>query len=256
MNKKKPTALSNVTERDKKLLFLLGAILILAVSYFFVFSPNQKKADEVKAENREFSAYVVELDEKIAHEEEKKSEILTFNNNRDAILEKFPSGMTHEKAIAILAELEDETDIFSSQVTLAVNNIFFNQTEAVQAGTVQIETEDVASTSSVAVEGVSTEEYPALMGYKTTLTIAFTCTDAELTAALDFINGYSDKMSVETITVGYDETSGNLTGTMNLCMFSVDSSKNEYKAPENKDVKLGVANIFGSKEVKSAKKKK
>ena len=28
------------------------------------------------------------------------------------------------------------------------------------------------------------------------------------------------------------------------------------KAPENKDVKLGVANIFGSKEVKKAKKKK
>ena len=63
-------------------------------------------------------------------------------------------------------------------------------------------------------------------------------------------------MSVETISVGYDETSGNLAGTMNLCMFAVDGSKNEYKAPENKDVKLGVANIFGSKEVKKAKKKK
>lgn len=256
MKKKKPTALSNVTERDKKLLFLLGAVLILAIAYFFVFSPNQKKADEVKAENKELAAYVAELDEKIAHEEEKKAEIITFDNNREALLKKFPSGMTHEKAIAILSELEDETDIFSTQVTLAVNNIFFNQEEASQAGTVQIETEDIASTSSVAVQGVSTETYAPLMGYKTTLTLAFTCTDQELTNALDFINGYDDKMSVETITVGYDETSGNLAGTMNLCMFSVDGSKNEYKDPENTDVKLGVANIFGSKEVKSAKKKK
>lgn len=255
MKQKKPTVLSNVTERDKKLLFLLGAILVLAISYFFIFSPNQDKADEVKEENKNLSAYVTELDEKIAHEAEKKAEIVTFNNNRNAIIDKFPNGMTHEKAISILADLEDETEIFSDQVTLAVNNIFFNQEEAMQNSEIQIETEDIASTSSVAVQGVSTEQYPMLKGYKTTLTLSFTCTDQQLTDALNFINEYKDKMSVETITVGYDETSGNLAGTMNLCMFSLDGSKNEYQEPEISDVKLGVANIFGSKEIKSAKKK-
>ena len=256
MRKSKTNVLSNVSERDKILLFILGAILVLAIAYFGVFSPNLKKADTIKEQNKELSSYVVELDNKIAHEDEKKQEIITFNNNREDILKKFPSVMTHEKAIAILADLEDQTDIFSSQVTLAVNNLFFNQEEVQQAGTANIQKEDISSRSSVAVQGVSQETYPSLMGYKTTLTLAFTCTDSELTKALDYINGYDDKMSVETITVGYDETSGNLAGTMNLCMYSLDGSDNKYEAPENKDVKLGVANIFGSKEVKSAKKKK
>ena len=109
MKKKKPDILSNVSERDKMLLFVLGAILVLAAAFFFIFSPTMKKADEVKEENKELSAYVVELNQKIAHEDEKKQEIITFNNNRQDIMKKFPSGMTYEKAIAILADLEDKT---------------------------------------------------------------------------------------------------------------------------------------------------
>lgn len=129
MNKKKPSTLSNVTERDKKVLYVLGTLLVLSLSYFFIFSPNQKKADVVKAENKEKKAYVVELDAKIANEATKTAEITTFKNDRQEILSKFPGGMTHEKAIKILADLEKETDIFSSDVSLAVNNIFFNQAE-------------------------------------------------------------------------------------------------------------------------------
>lgn len=253
MNKKKPSALSNVTEQDKKMLYLLGTIVILAVSYFFVLSPNHDKAKELKAENQGRKAYVQELDVKIQNEEAKKAEIVSFNEERAELLKKFPNGMTHEKAIKILADLEDETELFSSQVTLAVNNIFFNQEESVANAEVVIEGVDVASSSPYAVPGTPQEVYPSLVGYKTTLTLAFSCTDQQLTDALDFINSYEDKMSVETVTVGYDETSGNLTGTMNLCMYALDGSEKAYTAPDIKDVKLGVANIFGSKEVSKKK---
>ena len=256
MNKKKPSALSNVTERDKKLLFIMGTILVLALSYFFIFSPNQKEADEVKTLNKEKQAYVAELDAKIANQSTKEAEITTFKNDRDAILSKFPGGMTHEKAIKILADLEKDTDIFSSQVALAVNNIFFNQSEARTNGTVQVENENIASTSSVAVVGVAEETYPDIVGYKTTLTLSFTCTDEELTKALDFINGYEDKMSVETITVGYDESSGGLVGTMNLCMYAIEGVDNAYEEPTTEGVELGVVNIFGAKQTTSKKNKR
>lgn len=255
MNKKKPSALSNVTERDKKLMFILGTILVLALSYFFVFSPNQKKADEVKTLNKEKKAYVTELDGKIANEPTKRAEITTFRNDRETILAKFPGGMTHEKAIKILADLEKDTDIFSSQVALAVNNIFFNQAEARTNNVVQVKNENIASTSSVAVVGVAEETYPDIVGYKTVLTLSFNCQAEELTKALDFINGYEDKMSVEDITVGFDETTGGLIGTMNLCMFAVEGVDNEYEEPTTEGVDLGVVNIFGSKKSTVKKKK-
>lgn len=251
---KKNNAISNVTERDKKLLFLLGAVLVLAVSYFFVFSPNQDSADQLKADIKLAEDYVRELDAKLLKEAEKKEEIIQFNERRQEVLKKFPNGMTHEKAIEILAKLEDETDLFSSQVTLAVNNIFFNQEEARNDANVGIVVEDVRSTSPLADPNlVPEEEYSDLIAYKTTLTLSFTCTDEDLTNAMDFINMYEDKMSVESITVGYDETTGNLAGTMNLCLFSVTSSEKEYEAPQIDGVDIGISNIFGSKEVKSSK---
>lgn len=254
MNKKKASALSNVSERDKKLLFTLGTILVLALSYFFVFSPNQEKADEVKTLNKEKKAYVTELDGKIVNEPTKRAEITTFKNDRETILARFPGGMTHEKAIKILADLEKDTDIFSYQVALAVNAIFFNQAEARANNTVPVEKENIASTSSVAVVGKVEETYPDIVGYKTVLTLAFNCQSEELTKALDFINSYEDKMSVDNITVGFDESTGGLVGTMNLCMFAVDGVENEYEEPTTEGVDLGVVNIFGSK--KSTAKKK
>lgn len=247
MNKKKPSTLSNVTERDKKVLYIMGSLLVLTLSFFFVFSPNQKKADVVKAENKEKKAYVAELDAKIANEATKTAEITTFKNDRQEILSKFPGGMTHEKAIKILADLEKETDIFSSDVSLAVNNIFFNQAELRSNGTVQIEQENVASTSPLAEPVEPEETFPDIIGYKTTLTLTFTASTDELEKALDFINNYEEKMSVETVTVGYDDATGELIGTMDLCMYAVEGVDNAYEEPKTEGVDLGVVNIFSAK---------
>lgn len=256
MNKKKPTVVSNVSEGDKKFLYTLGAILILALAFFFAFSPFNKKAEKQRAENDEMKAYVAELDSKIANEAQKKAEIITFDTDRNEIISKFPGGMTHEKAIKILADLEKETEIFSSQVALSVNNIFFNQEELRSSGTYVVENENIKSESPYAVQGIPEKTYPDIMGLKTTLTLSFACSDEELEKALDFINGYEDKMSVETITVGFDETTGELVGTMNLCMYALEGLDNAYEEPTIEGVDLGVVNVFSAKDMKPKKKKK
>lgn len=245
MKKKKNSVLSNVSERDKKLLFLLGAIIALAMAYFFAFRPNMEKADEYSDKNEGLRSYIVELDEKIANEETKKAEIVTYNNERSAILDRFAGGMSHELAIDLLADLENETEFEAMNVTLSVNDLFFNQQES--ENNVLIAPEEISSVSSIAVEGHSDQEYTKLTGYKTSLTVEFACTDEQLRDATDFINGYDDKMSVESITVGYDETTGGLTGTMVICMYAVDGNDKEYEEPTIDNVTLGVTNIFSQK---------
>ena len=255
MNKKKNTVVSNISERDKKLLFGLGAILILACAFFFVFSPNQKKSDELSTENTELKNYITQLDTMIANEEQKKAEIVSFNEMREAILAKFPGGMTHEKAIATIADLQDVTGFFSSQDSFSVNNINFDEAEARSNGTVPIVTEDYQIDSPYAVTNVTGEEFPQITEYKTTVTMSFTCTNEELTDVLDYINQNEEKMSVETITVGYDAETGNLTGTMNLCMYCISGVEDKvYEEPEITNISLVVSNIFISKEIKKSKK--
>lgn len=245
MKKKKNSVLSSVSERDKKLLFLLGAILVLAIAYFFVFRSSMEKADEYSDKNEGLRSYIVELDNKIANEEVKKAEIIMYNEERSAVLDRFAGGMSHELAIDLLSDLETETEFEAINVTLSVNDIFFNQQEAENNNL--IAPEEISSVSSIAVQGHSEQEYTKLIGYKTSLTVEFACTDEQLRAATDFINAYDDKMSVESITVGYDETTGGLTGTMVICMYAVDGNDKEYEEPSIDNVTLGVPNIFGQK---------
>lgn len=256
MNKKKKSIMSNVSERDKKLLFVFGSILVLAASYFFVFSPNQQKSSEIEQENTDLQAYITQLDGFIENEETKKQEINVFNEKIDTLLANFPGGMTHQKAIATIADLEDTTGFFTSQDTFSVNNVFFDQATEKANGTLVIP-DEIDMTSAYALQGTSEQVYPDIIGYKTTITVSFTCTDKQFSDVLDYINNNKEKMSVESVTVGYDEASGNLTGSMNICMYSVTGIDDKvYEEPELPDVSLGVVNIFGSKEVKSSKKKK
>ena len=254
MKSKKANIMSNVSERDKKLLFLFGAILIIAASYFFVFRPNNEKAEETKVKNAELEVYIQELDVKISQEETKKAEIVTYNDDRVQILDRFFGGMTHEKAIKILADLQKETGLEDSQVSLAINNIYFSQEEAMKSGL--IARENVQSMSSIAVVGTPTQTYAPLTGYKSTLTLEFACSDQELTDVIDFINEYDEKMAIDDITVGFDSSTGKLTGTLAFSLYSATNIEKEYEAPVIDDVRLGVSNIFGAKNVASSKKKK
>lgn len=54
-------------------------------------------------------------------------------------------------------------------------------------------------------------------------------------------------MSVETVTVGYDDSTGELIGTMDLCMYAVEGVDNAYEEPKTEGVDLGVVNIFSAK---------
>ena len=78
MKNKKKVATSNISERDKKLLFILGAILVLAGAYFFVFRTYTEKTDEYVEKNQNIENYIKELDSKIANKEIKEKEIISL----------------------------------------------------------------------------------------------------------------------------------------------------------------------------------
>ena len=257
--KKKNNVMSNITERDKMLLYILFSILVLAMAYFLVFRPNMDKASETNAKNEELKYYITELDQKIAHQEEKEAAIATYNQDRIGLLNRFFGGMTDEKAIFIVADMMEKTGLTSEQIGISVNNVYFSQEEAMNNNLIQ--KENTSSVSTIAVQGVPEQSYDMLTGYKTTMAIDFACSDDELTAVVDYINEYKEKLAIDNIEVGYDETTGRLSGTITVCMYSgdgiVDAEGNPktYEEPEWKDMTRGVASLFGAKNNKTKKKK-
>ncbi|MBQ1688712.1 MAG: hypothetical protein II073_05490 [Lachnospiraceae bacterium] len=257
---KKKNIVSNVSERDKMLLYILFSILILAVAYFLVFKPCMSKAAEYQDKNKELKLYITELDAKIAGQAEKEALIKEYNDHRTEVLNRFFGGMTHEKAIVILADLAKEVGLKYEEMGIAVNEVYFNQEEAMANNVIQ--KENTSSVSTIAVQGTPEQTYDKLTGYKTTLTVDFACSSDELKKTIDFINDYDEKIALDSIVVGYDETTGKLAGTMVICMYSgegivdADGNPKAYEAPDTGKISSGVVNIFGSKETYSKKKKK
>ena len=109
MNNKKIT--SNVSEKDKILLCVLGSILVLALAYIFVFSPLQKKSDVLAEDNDGLRKYISVLDDMRQNEETKKAEIAEYNEKRDEMLSHFSKIITNENAIEIMDKIEKQVRI-------------------------------------------------------------------------------------------------------------------------------------------------
>lgn len=282
MNNKKQTAFNQMTDRDLKLLFVLISIILLAVSYFFGCTKFVEKTDTIKAENRTLQAEVDELTEMKKHEAEKKQEIAQFNEVIKTIYDRFPGAMTEEKSIDILTDLEEEAEMSTSSVTFTINDQFYSEAEleAQENGTASGTSGTTTSTTASATPAPSaaaatpaptaaagTTDLTAngqtattgngdVVGYKTTLVVEFTTNYEGLKKAIDFVKEYEDKMSIDTITIEFDSETGNLKGSMNLCMYALDGIGAEYVEPKISDIKLGLKDIFRSLEIQTKNSKK
>ncbi len=268
MNKKQ-TSFNQITDRDLKLLFVLISIILLAVSYFFGCTKFIEKTNTIKAENQTLQAEVDELTEMWTHEAEKKAEIAKYNEVIQMIYDRFPGAMTEEKSIEILTDLEKEADMSTSAITFTINDQFYSEAEleaqdsaaaATQTTTDASETETTETTDGTSTTDITsgsagtTTANGGVVGYKTTLVVEFKTNYDGLKKAIDFVNGYDDKMSIDTITVEFDSETGNLKGTMNLCMYALDGIGATYVEPKISDVKLGLKDIFGSYNIQKEKK--
>ena len=257
MNKKQ-SAFANVSERDKNLLLILLALIFLSVSYFFVFLSNDAKTKEISTKNEQLSQELTRLENMKKNEAEKKKEIEELTDKTKKILVKFPNKMTQEKTIAELVDLEKEGKMTVSSVGFSINEMFYNSAETDATDTATAEQTQTATTEQTSTTDGTENSYveaTPLVAYKSTLTLSYEDTTLEgFKKIVDKVNASENKMAIESVTTSFDAESGNLMGTMNLCLYAVDNSETKYEDPVITDVPVGMKSIFGTLETKKSKK--
>ena len=78
-----------------------------------------------------------------------------------------------------------------------------------------------------------------------TLGTQYTCTYDQLKKLVNFINVYPERMNIENITMGYNNETGLLQGTLTLNLYAVTGTSKEYIAPDISGLSMGQTNIFG-----------
>ena len=79
-----------MSARDKKLLIVLAGFVILALSYFLVFTPQMDKKEELEAENDRLTQEYRALSALAANADEYAAQTETMGQEMQEIYDKFP----------------------------------------------------------------------------------------------------------------------------------------------------------------------
>ena len=110
---------------------------------------------------------------------------------------------------------------------------------------------DLQDASNAAAEAQSNVAQTPVL-YRTQITMQFNGTYAGLKEAVTYLAEQNGRMTLDNINASYDTSTGNLTGTIVVNMFSMTGTDNSYAEPDAGQVAYGTDNIFGTIEQRTA----
>lgn len=224
----------SISESDKKLLVIFLAICLLAASYFFVFSKGMSKAQDIEDKNTQKEQKVMELQSKIAREATIRKETEELKEKETEIKNKYPTDMTEEKAMSIIRDIEGKMDFKTTQISFVKGNNAGQSTDAAQS-------EESGDSQNTADASATTA------GKYMEVTMSYKSSYKGLKKLNEYVNKYSDRMTIPSINATFDSETGKLAGTVTVDMYYLPVDGKDYKAPTVNGVTDGTKNVFGSK---------
>lgn len=205
----------NMSEKDKKLLYAIVSLLIVAAAWWFGYKPLSAKAAEYEAKYEQLHTRYLDLSEKMKNKSNYIADTEENLETYDEIIATFDSVYTQEYILQYLMKLEDDTEAWMSRIT--VNNPELKYTFSTDA---------------------------TVEGWGTPITLGLECEYLELKKVIDFINSTSSKCKINTLTFAAD-AEGILTGNIEMTKYAITSPFRE--TPSIKiDWPTGTDNIFSS----------
>lgn len=208
---------------------LILALILLLTSGLLIYKTHALSVENSKLENR------LQRDNKLKKSEaEYENETENLKLETDTLINRYGTGNTPEKTILFLANLSSTTGI-------SVTSIEFGESGNFDVDDKEKKTEGSAEKTASNEKETSGDQFQ-LSEYQ--VTISYTGTYDELKKAIDFIEDYGERTTVNDLTSTYDETTKKLTGSMTLNMYTLSGTEQKYTAPSVTG-SIGNSNIFG-----------
>lgn len=275
----------NLSMRDKKILLMFLGVLLFAFSFFFIYNPQMKEASEISASNDTLQQRLSELLELAQNKDTYLQDTESMQQEIEKYCKEFPYTVRSEDGIVLAQNMENSLDMSISNVSLGERTFVYsidggaasdgieapeetmmeqgnqatedqiNEIEGTdgETGTDALGTIDSSNSVQATIEDDGTSS-PAL--YRTQDTMQFNCTYSSLKDAVKYLDSQSGRMTLDNINASFDSSTGNLTGTMTVNLFSMTGGNTSYSEPDAGSVAYGTDNIFGTIEKKKKKSKK
>lgn len=219
-----------VTERDKRLLCIIGAILIVFVSYYFGFKHFNEKADTLQSEVSDLDTRYRQLRNLYNQKDKFIQDTKDFGAEYNNIVANYESGVSQVTQSLFLSELENSTDAWIKQTSFAQSSMIYTFGQSPAEG----------------ADGGSTSYSTDYAGYQTILSLSYEAGYDDFKSMIDFINTYRYKCRIDAITMSYNEDDDIVSGTMSLSLFAITGSDRPFDNKVPYDINTGTDNIFSS----------
>lgn len=266
---------TTLADKDKKVLMILGALVILALAWFLGYQKFNEQRETVAAENDQLAMEVSQLRAKVSKKAQVEADTEKKNARTEQVLLAYPSELRTQDAINRFDQLEKKVKgLTITTENFTMNQIFFQDGAALEEVVAQNADDDAqskdanggkstargnnAQNSTNNTANAATNETAAAdnaqnaqstdtgnyTGYRSDVGITFATDYKSLKSVLNFINNYSERMNVSNVNISSDEGSKALQCTMTVQMFSVGGQAKEYKDLTLSGVPLRKDNIF------------
>ena len=265
----------NISMRDKKLLLMFSGVAVFGLGWFFGYRPQMEEAANIEAANKPLEERLSDL-ELAGNRDFYISETENAQNKINEYVSKFPSDVKEENGIVLAQNIENSLGMQISNVGIATKEFVAsidgsteeeiaeqNETMSEQAnsqtreqideieGTDSKAAEELQNASDIAAaQADSTSQTPVL--YRTQDTLELTGTYANLKDVVAYLAEQSGRLTVDNMNASYDTSTGYLTGSIVVNMFSMTGTGNIYTEPDAGQVAYGTSNLFGTLEKATA----
>lgn len=252
----------SISERDKKILIVFVGILIFALVYYFPIRGYTEDAEKLNTENVGLTAKLAELEAKVARESEIKAETTNYEADTLALVAKFPSFLQVENEIMDIVGLEKELKVEVPLITVntPVEMKGTDTPEVAEAAEApqEVATEEApeADSTTEAPAADETEVAPAAANkyklYDMSTNINYKGGYDSLKKFLDKIAKSTDKKSINSVSLTFDNKTGNLDGNIVYDSYFLAGSDRPYEEIITKTIRHGTKNIFGTVDTSKA----
>ena len=252
----------SISERDKKILIVFVGILIFALVYYFPIRGYTEDAEKLNTENVGLTAKLAELEAKVAIESEIKAETTNYEADTLAMVAKFPSFLQVENEIMDIVGLEKELKVEVPLITVntPVEMKGTDTPEVAEAAEApqEVATEEApeADSTTEAPAADETEVAPAAANkyklYDMSTNINYKGGYDSLKKFLDKIAKSTDKKSINSVSLTFDNKTGNLDGNIVYDSYFLAGSDRPYEEIITKTIRHGTKNIFGTVDTSKA----
>ncbi len=262
-----------VSMRDKKILLMFIGILVFFVGWYFGYRPQMEKADQIEDLNGALEEQLQDLLELAENKDFYVSETASIKEKISEYISEFPADVRPEDGIVLANKMENELGFQITNVGVGEKEFVASldgsseedlaqsqdQTMSEQAnaqtqeqidnieGTDSQAEADLQNASDAAVADQSSDSQVPVL-YRTQVTLQFNGTYAGLKKAVLYVADQSGRMTLDNVNASYDTSTGNLTGTIIVNIFSMSGTERTYTEPDAGSVAYGTDNIFGTVE--------